>query len=76
MTHRNESPAANRPHRSEFDHRAIDVTGHLLLGAVSLERRIASLPKQLSALVEAAGWTRSTGRLPGPVVAMTNGDES
>jgi hypothetical protein len=76
MTHRNEIPAAYRPHRSAFDHRAIDMTGHLLLGAVSLERRIASLPKRLGALVELAGRTGSTWRLPGPVVAMTDGDES
>jgi hypothetical protein len=65
MTHRNESPASNRPHRSEFDHHAINVTGRLLLGAVSLERRIASVPKQLSALVEMGGRSGSTEATPG-----------
>jgi hypothetical protein len=57
MTHRNEIPAPYRPYRSEFDHRAINVTGHLLLGVASLERWIASVPKQLSALVEMPGGT-------------------
>jgi hypothetical protein len=76
MTHRNEIPATHRPHRSEFDRRAINVTGHLLLGVVSLERRLASVPKQLSALVEVAGQRGSSGRLPVPVVARATGDEA
>ena len=75
MNHRNEIPGSYRPLRSEFDHRAINVTGHLLLGVVSLERRIASLPKQLSALVEVAGLSGTSGRLRRPVARAT-GDES
>jgi hypothetical protein len=76
VTHGNEIPIPYRPHRSEFDHRAIDVTGRLLLGVVSLERRIAALPKELSALVEAAGRSGSTGRLWVPVAARSTDDES
>jgi hypothetical protein len=76
MTHRSEIPSPHGPHRSEFDRRAINVTGHLLLGAVSLERRLASVPKQLSALVEVAGQSGSIGRLPVPAVARATGDDS
>jgi hypothetical protein len=76
MTHGNEIPATYRPHRSEFDDRAIDMTAHLLLGLVSLERRMAAVPKQLSALVETAGRNGSTGRLWGPIVARSTDDES
>jgi hypothetical protein len=76
MTHGNEIPSAYRAHRSEFDHRAIDMTGHLLLGAVSLERRIAAVPKHLSALVQMAGRNGSTGRLQGPLVARATDHES
>jgi hypothetical protein len=76
MTHRKESPVADRAHRSGFDRRAINVTGHLLLSVASLERRIASVPKQLSAVVEAAGRNASIGRVPGPVVARATGNES
>jgi hypothetical protein len=76
MTHGDEFPAPYRAHRSELDHRAIDMTGHLLLGVVSLERRIAAVPKQLSALVEMAGRNGSTGRLQGPFVARATDDES
>lgn len=76
MTHRKESPVADRAHRSDFDRRAINVTGNLLLSVVSLERRIASVPKQLSAVVEEAGRNGSSGRLPGPVVARATGNES
>jgi hypothetical protein len=76
MTHRKESPVADRAHRSDFDRHAINVTGHLLLSVVSLERRIVSVPKQLSAVVEAAGRNGSSGRLQGPVVTRATGDES
>jgi hypothetical protein len=76
MTHRKESPVADRAHRSALDRRVINVTGHLLLSVVSLERRIASVPKQLSAVVEAAGRNASIGRVPGPVVARATGNES
>jgi hypothetical protein len=76
VTQGNEIPSPYRPHRSEFDRRAIDVTGHLLLGVVSLERRIAAVPKQLSALVETAGRSGSTGRLWGPVVPRSTAVES
>jgi hypothetical protein len=76
MTHRKESPVADRAHRSDFDRRAISVTGHLLLSVASLERRIASVPKQLSGVVEAAGRNASNGRVPGPVVARATGNES
>jgi len=76
MTHRKESPVADRAHRSDFDRRAINVTGHLLLSVVSLERRIASVPKQLSAVVEGAGRDGSSGRLPGPVAVRATGNES
>jgi hypothetical protein len=76
MTHRKESPVVDRAHRSDFDRRAINVTGHLLLGVASLERRIASVPKQLSAVVEAAGRNVSSGRVPGPVVVRATGNES
>jgi hypothetical protein len=76
MTHDNERSGAARTHRSAFDRRAINATGHLLLGAVALERRIASLPMQLSSLVEVARQGGSSTRLPGPVLTKTNGNES
>jgi hypothetical protein len=75
MTLRNELPVSSRPHRSEFDHRAINVTCRLLLGIVSLERRIGSIPKQLSALVEEAGQSASTDRPLGSIAARVTGDE-
>lgn len=76
MTHRNEIQARYRPHRSEFDRRAIHVTGHLFLGFLSLERRLASVPKLVGALVEMIGRNGSTGRLRGPVVARSTGNDS
>lgn len=76
MALRNESPVPYRPHRSEFDDRAINVTCHLLLGAVSLERHVALVPKQLSALFDVARRSGSTGRLWGPVAARAIGRES
>ncbi len=60
MHHRKDLPVVYRAHRSELDHRAINVTGHLLLGVVSLERRIAYLPDQLGALIEKAGLSGIT----------------
>jgi uncharacterized small protein (DUF1192 family) len=76
VTNANERPTPYRSHRSEFDHRAIDVTGHVLLGVVSLERRIAVLPKQISALVETAGRSGSSGRLWAPVGSRSTKAES
>jgi hypothetical protein len=61
VTHGNEIPTPYRPHRSEFDRRAIDVTGHLLLSAVSLERRIAAVSKQFSALARRQGRAGAPG---------------
>jgi hypothetical protein len=52
MTYRDESPAPYRTYRSNFDCRAINVAGHLLLGIVWLERRIASVAERFSPLVE------------------------
>jgi hypothetical protein len=69
MTNRNDQPVAYRAHRSELDHRAINVTGHLLLGVVWLERRIAYLPDQLGALIEMAGLSGLSGPLPHPVMS-------
>jgi hypothetical protein len=51
MTKHDESQAAVRAHRSEFDRRAINVAGHLLFGIVWLERRIASVPDQIGSPV-------------------------
>ena len=65
MTHRKESPAPiGRIDRSSTIV-LINMTGHLLLSVVSLERRIASVPKQLSALVEGAGRRRVQRTTPG-----------
>jgi hypothetical protein len=76
MIYGNEIPTPYRPHRSEFDRRAIDLTGHLLLGVVSLERRIAAVPKQIGALVETAGRSGSTGQLWAPVGSRSTAAES
>jgi hypothetical protein len=76
VTNDNERPTSYRSPRSEFDRRAIDVTGHLLLGAVSLERRIAAVPKQISALIETAGRSGSTGRLGAPIVSRSTAADS
>ncbi len=59
MSHRTDPTAA---HRSELDHRAINMAGHLLLGVVWLERRIAYIPDQLGALLEMAVLEGSSGR--------------
>jgi hypothetical protein len=64
MTYCNDQPVAYRAHRSELDHRAINVTGHLLLGVVWLERQIAHLPDQLAALLEMSGLSVFAGPLP------------
>ena len=61
MSHRKDLPAAPR---SELDHRAINVTGHLLLGVVWLERRIAYLPDQLGALIDMAVPSREIEHRP------------
>jgi hypothetical protein len=76
MNHRKDPSAAYRAHRSELDHRAIDVTGHLLLGVVSLERRIAYLPEQLGALIERAGLSGVTEPLRHPVMTRATGHDS
>jgi hypothetical protein len=76
MSHRRDLPAAHRAHRSELDRRAINVTGHLLLGVVWLECRVASLPDQLGAFIEATGLGGRTGPLRNPVVAGATGNES
>jgi hypothetical protein len=76
VTQRIVSRPANRPHRSEFDHRAIDMTGHLLLAIVSIERRFASVPEQFSCLVDMAGRSGPIGRLRVPLVAEATGNQS
>jgi hypothetical protein len=65
MSHRKDLAAA---HRSELDHRAINVAGHVLLGVVWLERRIAYVPDQLGAILERAGLSESSGPVPYPIV--------
>jgi hypothetical protein len=79
MTNHTENPAAHRTHRSEIDQRAINLTGHLLLAVVWLECRIASLPEQFGALVEAAWCKGVTAPLSAramaeqPALSGTNG---
>jgi hypothetical protein len=73
MTHRKDLPVAYRPHRSELDHRAINVAGHLLLGVVWLERRISCLPDQLGALIEMTPLSGVTGPLAHPVITEQSG---
>ena len=72
MTQRSKSPAGNRAHRSELDRRAINVAGHLLLGFVWLECRLASVPDQLGS-VDVSGWIESTRRLRAPVRSSVTG---
>jgi hypothetical protein len=60
MTQRNDRPAANRVQRSEFDRRAINVAGHVLVGIVWLERRFASVPDQIGSRAGATGMRRGT----------------
>ena len=76
MTQRSKIRPANGANRSEFDHRAINVTGHLLLAIVWMERRFASVPKQFSSLVDKAGRSGPIGRLRVPLVAGANGNQS
>jgi hypothetical protein len=71
MIRRNEHPVVSRAHRSDLDRRAIDVAGHLLLGVVWLESRIASVPDRLGALVEMAGRSGATGPIRVPALAVT-----
>ena len=73
MTKHNESPAAVRAHRSEFDRRAINVAGHLLFGIVWLERRIASVPDQIGSPVNTSRRSESPRQLPPPSKASATG---
>jgi len=76
MTYRDESPASYRTCRSDFDCRAINVAGHLLLGIVWLERRIASVPERFSPLLELAGRrSEPTAPLRAPFVKGMTGNE-
>lgn len=63
-------------YRSEFDDRAINVTGHLLLGIVWLEHRIASLLDQFDDLVEMVGRSAHARRLLVPVLTGAAGNQS
>lgn len=76
MIQRHEILPAHRAYRSEFDHRAINVTGHLLLGIVWLEHRIASLPEQLEALVELVARSGAARQRLVPVVTGATGHRS
>jgi len=60
MVHLDESPRANRTSRSELDRRAINATGHLLLGFVWLERRVTSVSERVGSLVEMAPRSEHT----------------
>jgi hypothetical protein len=73
MSHRRDLTAAPR---SELDHRAITVAGHVLLGVVWLERRIAYVPDQLGVLLERAGLGESGGPVPYPIVTQRTGRDS
>jgi hypothetical protein len=73
MTKHNESPAAVRAHRSEFDRHAINVAGHLLFGIVWLERRIASVPDQIGSPVTTSRRSEPLRQLPPPIRAGGTG---
>ncbi len=73
MSHRKDLTAARR---SELDHRAINIAGHLLLGVVWLERRIAYVPDQLGAVFDRAGLGGSSGPVQHPVGTGRTGHES